>query len=136
MVPLLKLGPFSNQWSQCTVLALNGWDQCINKRAHCRMGPTSMKGPKKYKLFTRKNKLQHVVMVPLLKLGPFSNQWSQCTVLTLNGWTECINKMSHYRRQWVQHLLSCVNVSSWVQKNDDNFGPNFQSVSNHIWSQA
>ena len=53
MIPVLKLGPFSNQWAQIDMLTLNGWAQCINSWAHCQMDPNTMQKPLKYKLLTR-----------------------------------------------------------------------------------
>ena len=47
MIPVLKLGPFSNQWAQIDVLSLNGWAQCINAWAHCQMGPNTMQEPRR-----------------------------------------------------------------------------------------
>ena len=46
MIPVLKLGPFSNQWAQIDVLSLNGWAQCINAWAYCQMGPNTMQEPR------------------------------------------------------------------------------------------
>ena len=79
------------------MLAINGWAQCINKRAH---GPNINKGPLTLQMMC---KIVHLIAKysdgPIIAVGPIKQwaQWAQFDVLALNGWAQCINKRAHHR---------------------------------------
>ena len=82
------------------------------------------RNPKNTNYLQEKNKLQHVVMVPLLELGPFSNQWSQVDVLTLNGWDQYINERVHRRMgpTSVDISILCERLALGTKNDDTTFG--------------